>query len=611
MIIVYEEKCKKCTRCIRVCPQEYANVVGENSTIVDDDQCILCGKCIDVCEEEARSYEKHLDKLIRNPKGKSVVIAPSLRTNFSNYKKVIGWLNHIGIEKIYDVSFGAHITTWAYLKAIEENSLDSVISQPCPSVVEKIQINHPESLKDLSPVHSPMSCSAIYARDYLGDSNEIWGISPCIGKDKEFSYDNIIEHNITFNELREANIDFSTYPEMTFDTEYITLGAVYSKPGGLEENVKHFVSNAEVVERSGQETWDYLKEYSNLKGKRPLLVDLLACPDGCNRGSGNKIDINFTKLNRTMHNLAQEEIKLTHKKQLFKNRDKLFGEFDKKLQLSNFLRTYIDKSIKFSENNLDNSYKDLLKTTDEKRHFNCQKCGHDGCESFAIQLSLGREKEENCSEYVKDKLKMEHQELLEKNEKANRAIEYSNKTKSEVEEKEKELRNSIKIIQRQLSGMTKAQELSTKDLLSVLDYINIINEDMNGLIVDLKKVEKLSIEDKKAISSIVVIANQTNLLALNASIEAARAGDEGKGFAVVADEVRKLAEETKETSESSVKAKGTFQNAVDNMSENVRKVGKDVDEINNYSESMSTSFKELYSQIQEITEKLGIIVGAE
>ena len=75
----------------------------------------------------------------------SVVAAPAARVNFVNHKKLLGFLKHSGVDQAYDVSFGADITTWAYLKAIRENGLVSVIAQPCPAIVNYIEKFQPEA----------------------------------------------------------------------------------------------------------------------------------------------------------------------------------------------------------------------------------------------------------------------------------------------------------------------------------------------------------------------------------------------------------------------------------------------------------------------------------
>ncbi len=135
-----------------------------------------------------------------------------------------------------------------------------------------------------------------------------------------------------------------------------------------------------------------------------------------------------------------------------------------------------------------------------------------------------------------------------------------------VQEQSRDLVNILEVIQ--VFG-EKIEEVITqiadveKNTISVNEEVDTGNENAKELRSSVESVNNTFMEftskidelsrNIKEITNITTlidnIAGQTNLLALNASIEAARAGEAGKGFAVVADEIRKLAEECRKSAE--------------------------------------------------------------
>lgn len=148
---------------------------------VDPERCINCGYCLDVCNHGARYFIDDLEILLEDlKKGKniSVITAPALRFSFPDYTKLFGFLKSLGVRVFYDVSFGADITTWAYLKAIKKYNLDSIIAQPCPVIVSYVESYLPEAISRLAPIHSPMLCTAVYLKKYAHVADDLVFLSP-------------------------------------------------------------------------------------------------------------------------------------------------------------------------------------------------------------------------------------------------------------------------------------------------------------------------------------------------------------------------------------------------------------------------------------------------
>jgi len=622
IITTDEQACFGCNKCIAKCPVN-ANIAyeynGENKVKVDQVKCIHCGECIDICDHGARKFVDDTERFfadLKNGVSISVIVAPAIRFNFSNYKKLHDYLKSLGVKLIYDVSFGADITTWACLKAIKEFKLDSIIAQPCPVVVNFIQKYRPGLMKSLAPIHSPMMCTDIYLAKYKGVKDKMAFLSPCIGKIDEINEkntDGLINYNVTYAKLEQyllANkVNLSNYKETDFDDIGCGIGLTFSRPGGLRENVDfHTNGSAWVRQIEGPlHAYHYLDEYSKRvdAGKeRPLLVDILNCSYGCNLGTGTSKGISIDDIDYEMNKLKQEKLHQQNKRKLFKKGYSLFGFFDKQLRLSDFARRYEDKSKEKNvvmDTNLEDIFNQMHKTTDESRKVNCYACGFGNCVEFASAVSQGINHVNNCIDYSHKVQIIEKGNLAEKNDQIQQVMDEVKSISEEREQSTQVMKKSVKDITDGIyevsvgsSENTKSIENISHEIYSILNIAAMLKESMKDVEIKLQDFSQASDE-------IVNIAGQTNLLALNAAIKAARAGEQGRGFAVVAEEVRVLANKSKETVTSTKTSENEIKEQVEKISQISDDLGKKVDAVGLEITSISATVEEVTAKCQQIS----------
>ncbi|MCR5288644.1 MAG: 4Fe-4S binding protein [Treponema sp.] len=637
VIFVDKDKCVNCHRCIAVCPSKMCNDASGDYVKINHELCIGCGHCLEACDHGARyGIDDTEDFFKALKKGENIVaiVAPAAAAHFKGQDlELNSWLKSIGVKAVFDVGFGAELTTKSYIEYLKKNKPKLIISQPCPAIVTWIELYHPELIPYLSPADSPMAHTITMIKKFypLYAAYKVAVISPCYAKRREFDENGLGDFNVTMhsvsNYFKNNNIRLSSFPKTDYDNPLAERGVLYSTPGGLLRTAERFVPGISKKSRKIEgfpQVYTYFERLSeDLKnGKTPQfqLIDCLNCEKGCNCGAGtdNK-DLSLDEMEGYIEHRMEERLsqwkmdKPSKQKSALKKLDATINQF---WQEGIYFRTYENRNANISKLKVPNKteiqkiFQEMGKTK-EKDILNCRACGYRSCEEMAKAIYNGVNKMSHCSYYVMHKMTEDFKEEI------NTSIQkVTDKSIACLEENEKNV-NSLTNVTNQMSDNVNSSVSAVEQMIGNISSINkilqknftAVNEleeatntghssvrEIHALVQQIEENSKGLVEMGKTIDQ---IAAQTNLLSMNAAIEASHAGESGKGFAVVASEIRKLAESSSKEAKSIDSVLKNMKDLIDTTTIKANEVSKEFNRI----VTLSTQVKNQEGQVHNAVEE--------
>jgi len=414
LITTIGDLCKVCYTCVRDCPAKAIKIIAGQAEVIAE-RCIGCGNCVKVCSQNAKQYYNSITGLkesLRSKRKKAVILAPSFPAEFTehSHKTLVAMLRKCGFDYVCEVAFGADLVSTAYCDLLQEHPEKSFIGTTCPGIVAYIEKYHPNLIKHLAPIISPMGATAKALRFLHGQNIEIVFVGPCIAKKAEAAKLNneLINVALTFSELRtffnEKNIFADKVKESEFDAPQPGLGALFALSGGILQaaDMKEDLLNANIICADGKNNFvEALKEFE--KGSfAPKLLELLCCK-GCVDGAGMNTDISsFARRNAISDYVNKNLIKgMTSKGENFHRQyDEIRANIDMCAEFSNDDRRLAAPSQQGIQEILNRMGK--FKPEDE---LDCEACGYNTCREHAIAIHKGLAENEMCLPYTISRLK--------------------------------------------------------------------------------------------------------------------------------------------------------------------------------------------------------------
>ncbi len=243
--------------------------------------CIYCGQCAVHCPVSAAQEQSHWEDVEKNLYDKSKIViaqfAPSIRVSIGeefglSYGKiatgqVVAGLKKLGFDYVFDVNFGADVTTIVEAKELLERLADArskspksklpMITSCCPAWVKYVEFYHPELIPNLTTSRSPHIHLGGIIKTYWAEKTGVdpkniivVSVMPCTAKKFESSRKEMkirgmfpVDYVLTTREfawmMKRGCVDFTKIKDEQADHplgEYSGAAAIYGGSGGVMES---------------------------------------------------------------------------------------------------------------------------------------------------------------------------------------------------------------------------------------------------------------------------------------------------------------------------------------------------------------------------------------